>query len=530
MDDLEQTPRPSPARSIGFIASAARYVVPLCIVVLFGALNLYYPLSGDQALFLIGAKALDNGAALYVDFWDLKQPAIFLFHWLAGRLFGFTEFGVHLLELIWMCGLTVALIRLLKDYFDTGWLASLAPLTTVGIYYLGTGVWHMTQVEILIAFPTVLCIWIGQVELRNPRKEWAAFFLAGLCVAAVAMLKLVLVALPGMALMVSMGLTLFRRQRTSSDVLQWQVVPAAAGAALGLSCVFLWLWSQGSLAMFFWTTFSYPVEIMSEWRTWQPVPNKGAAHLISAAKWFSYLYLPWTPFIAIAIYDFIRVRRDPLTAQFMVWLAMGAAVLLIQTISWWAYHYLLFFVPAGVLALRGVDIMYVRLTQGAGRTAGLSILTAIVLIFPAFGTSLLPGLDKLKAAAGTTRKSEGNWVKEYQIEVSDKHRVVMEETEHLLEPSALPGPIYVFGDPNFYVYGKREQAIAVHGWGWRIWLESQWAALPGDLSTAQPVYIFVASYYADLIRQRSPATVELIDRSYEMIRESPAGIWYRLAS
>ena len=60
-------------------------------VVIAGLVNLAYPFAGDQALFTLGGRALAEGAVLYRDFWELKQPGILYFYFLAGQMFGFTE-------------------------------------------------------------------------------------------------------------------------------------------------------------------------------------------------------------------------------------------------------------------------------------------------------------------------------------------------------------------------------------------------------------------------------------------------------
>ena len=86
----------------------------LGVILVLGAVHLPYPFGGDQALFTIGARELDRGAVLYRDFWDFKQPAIFWFYWLAGRLFGFDEVGVHALELVYFLLLAAVLLLTLR--------------------------------------------------------------------------------------------------------------------------------------------------------------------------------------------------------------------------------------------------------------------------------------------------------------------------------------------------------------------------------------------------------------------------------
>ena len=84
------------------------------IVGLIAALSLRDGFSGDQALFLIYSKAISNGAILYRDVWDIKQPAIIFFYLIGGKLFGFTEIGIHLLETIYWLGFNLILIVGLK--------------------------------------------------------------------------------------------------------------------------------------------------------------------------------------------------------------------------------------------------------------------------------------------------------------------------------------------------------------------------------------------------------------------------------
>src|SRR4051812_3485729 len=129
----------SPGISIAIImafpGTVASYILPLVVVAVLAGIHLPYPFAGDQALFLLGAAALDRGEVLYVDFWDIKQPGIYLFFWLAGHLFGFSEVGVHLLELSWQGVFTIVLIATLRSYYEIPWLSSLVPLATISPYY-----------------------------------------------------------------------------------------------------------------------------------------------------------------------------------------------------------------------------------------------------------------------------------------------------------------------------------------------------------------------------------------------------------
>ena len=93
-----------------------------------GALNLNYPFVADQVVAMIGAKTIAAGGTLYLDFWDNKMPGLFWFYCLAGHLFGYTEFGVHLLELIWMLVFAVVLLACLRTYVLFPWMSALPAL------------------------------------------------------------------------------------------------------------------------------------------------------------------------------------------------------------------------------------------------------------------------------------------------------------------------------------------------------------------------------------------------------------------
>ena len=138
----------------------------LLVIAFIGVINLPTPFGGDQALFITGAQEIAKGKVLYRDFWDLKPPGIFYFYYIAGSLFGFSEVGVHLLELIlWLIfsGFLIISFRF-SNTFENKFSASLVPLFTVGIYYSFSSVATLTQVEGIINIFLFITLWLA-VEL-----------------------------------------------------------------------------------------------------------------------------------------------------------------------------------------------------------------------------------------------------------------------------------------------------------------------------------------------------------------------------
>lgn len=129
-------------------------------------------------MFLVYSKEIADGAVLYRDVWDIKQPGIFIFYLLGGKFFGFSEFGVHLLELIYWLSLSFILIFGLRKYFANQLFVLLTPLFTIGIYYSVSGSLHLTQVEGLVSFPLFMSLWFCHKFLDGPGKKVLFFYQA----------------------------------------------------------------------------------------------------------------------------------------------------------------------------------------------------------------------------------------------------------------------------------------------------------------------------------------------------------------
>ena len=132
----------------------------LTLIAGIGALKLLTPFDGDQALFLYFAQAIDHGEKLYVDVWDMKQPGVFWFYWLGGKIFGSSELGVKLLELGWFLTFAACLILCLRRTFAHPWMSSVAAAAALGSYYAFAGTRELTQAEILLSFPMFLSAWL----------------------------------------------------------------------------------------------------------------------------------------------------------------------------------------------------------------------------------------------------------------------------------------------------------------------------------------------------------------------------------
>src|SRR5437867_964170 len=162
-------------------AVAALALVALCTAV--GFSKVHYPLVDDQTLYLRGAEVIRDGGTLYRDFWDIKPPGLFLVYFAGGKLFGFTDLGIRLIEVLFLvCFAAVAFLSLKSEIRPrAAWLGA---LLTVVFYYFISDESDLGNVEGLACLPAALAAF----GLLVPRSKWR-LVLAGLGVGLLVLLK-----------------------------------------------------------------------------------------------------------------------------------------------------------------------------------------------------------------------------------------------------------------------------------------------------------------------------------------------------
>lgn len=120
---------------------------------------------------------------------------------------------------------------------------------------------------------------------------------------------------------------------------------------------------------------------------------------------------------------------------------------------------------------------------------------------------------------------KGEQQRRYQSRLAPDYPTILKEVAWLKKPESLPGDIYVFGDPRYYLLSGRKGAIAFHLWTPLI--PAQWMQLRKQLQKARPVYIFVETRFSFQLQEK-PQIARLIASEYKLSRQSNAGVWYVL--
>lgn len=493
----------------------------LAIVIFGGLLNLIFPFVGDQAMALLGARAIAEGGTLYVDYWDNKLPGLIWFYLVAGKLFSFTEQGVRGLELIWMTGFSLVMMVALRNYLYLRCLAALAPVAVVGIYYFAAEPFHLTQLEALVALPIFLSAWLSVAGADKPSLSAKYYFAAGLAAGVTVVFKLVFAPL-FVAFWIVVSIDLIARRRASAaDLFRRLWLPAAAGVVTILAVVAAKFWVDGALDELIWTAFVYPPQALAT------SPPADYVRLFESLMFFGTYYAVWIGFIVFAGVMWWREERNVLTSLMFVWLVVGLGLILIQRFSWWEYHFLNLFAPAGILGVRGMSDLIRLIARESTSKYTAPLFLSIMLALPLVASVAVPAGQKVRAYVKIF-VTEKQGVADFKRTISQDYPGIEHSIRFLADKTALPGPIYVFGSPLYYYLSGRQRALPTTGWAWPYYLMSQWEQLAAELDEARPAYIYIDRLNRTLIDKRNDEVRALIDSHYLALLKDHKGVWYIL--
>jgi hypothetical protein len=492
-------------------------IAALVSVFLIGLVYVPHPFHDDQAFFTIGAWEMDHGGVLYRDYWDIKQPGIFLFYLAGGKVLGFNEFGIHGLELLYFTAFGVVLMFSLRNYFESNWATALLVLLTVGLYYGVTGLPHvtldyLTQVEGLVAFPMFMCAWFACRAAEVPSHRTLFGFLSGLMAAAVLLFKLVFLPIPLCFWMVAWWFS-----RKKSETFQALLV-ALIGLLLPLAAVAGYFAVHGALPEFWYANFVWPVRALGK------LPLAGPGRLHESIQFFLDGFAPLLALAFIGAWRAFRGKRDPLGISLMLWVLVGMLVILVQRRSWWPHHFLLFVAPLGILATQGIDFLWVQAERiSFDRIMAKLVFACILLllfspvIYPTAADAML--LAQYRFAL--TRESR----LAFQCRYPGTQYLQSSDYAFLGEPGSLPGPIYVAGSSLFYYLSGRLPAVPQSA-GVDDFLPEQWTKIAHDLAVSRPNYVLISAKDKGFFEKFSPETLLMLQHDYNILREDPAGVWY----
>jgi hypothetical protein len=498
------TPRSGLRRAL----PAAAAVLPVALLAL---VHLAYPFDDDQGLFAYGARALAHGARLYLDFWDLKQPGIYWYYVLGGSLFGFDEVGIHLFDLLWTLALGVLLHAIARRRLRP--VALLVPLLCLGPFFAKAEPIHFSQIEIIVVLPLTLVLALllrARAGSAGSRRDFA---LVGALAMLVAVFKLMLAAIPAamLAVVVAGGWRAGPRA-----LLREALAPAAAGALAVALPVLGWLWHAGNLEAALWVAFTYPPLALSEY-AWQPLWR-----LADSAAWFGSAERFLLPLILLGAWRELVLRRSRLGVLLATWLLVGAAAVLAQVLSWWQYHFDLFFVPCGLFAASGLALLARLARRRLPPRATIAAAGAAAVVL-AVAVSIAHKLQRDWLVSPTPLEDRMAWM----IRVEPRMGAVAEGAALLAQPDARAGAIANLGDPRIFLYAQRPALLALNGSGYM--LARQWREAAHLLERERPAWIYLGPDTRYIWSHGGDALEQVVESHYRLrLRDRRKGLWYEL--
>lgn len=473
-----------------------------------GLARLATPLFGDQALFAVGARQLNDGQSLYGDLWDIKQPGIYWFYQVAERAFGSSEVGIHLMELAWQLATGIVALAVVASRLRDPRTGALVPVFVVGLYYATANPNDLTQIEALVGLPLVCCLWAASTACVP--RYWQLRLLACGAAAGVALVfKFAFVPV----ICVLFAFALFERWR--HEPRHRTVLTALSllllGTAMPLALLLLRTWRDGQLSLALETWFEVPRQILRipGVRTWDRFVS-GFLH--NGQRW-----APVGLLALLLIYRAIR-QRDRLQLALLAWTLVGALVVASQL--WWEYSWLILTVPLGLLGVLGMDQLLLFWHESERRP----------WLVPFTGLLLLAFIPPLGFAAfqlgGAARWGFGITPGGREGLQSELYGGSADVLDLLGQPPPV-GSMYVLGDPTILYLARKHQAAPINGWSPDLFLPGTCRDLRAQLADKRPDYLYLDDGFLRYVRDRCPKEPDLRPTGYSPLARSPGGTWYR---
>ncbi len=496
-------------------------------ILIVGIARLPAPFTGDQALNMLMGRVVADGGAPYVDLWDLKHPGIFLFNAAGGALFGFTEIGIHLFELLWMLALAVAVRLTAGMFLRSRVAATMAPALTVGFYYAVATSVHLTQTEGIVGLPLLSSLVFAAAAVRRgSSRPFAWSFASGLSAGFVALFKAPYVVLP----MIFWALALVESRRAQGveikQAMRRLAPPAVGGLLIPVTVTAAYLAQKGALGMAWWTFVVFPRQAAAE----TPLDLQ---LLRDGTVWFVRTFSVPLALAVVGAADRLRRGWDFLTLALVAWIVIGALLIWAQVIGWWSYHYLLLLVPIGLLAAHGAEtLLAVARARGliyrrAAASAMLLVLTLLSVPPLRLAARSVSEFVRARPLPLTADSARG-----YQLEHDSAYAYAFRTTSFLRASASYPGPIYVFSSPILYVLSDRPPAISLLA-TWFDPTSEAWERMGAELTAASPPYIYVADGAIETLTAENPAIADdaralrsWLERRYRELGTDVGGTWY----
>jgi hypothetical protein len=287
----------------------------------------------------------------------------------------------------------------------------------------------------------------------------------------------------------------------------------AAGCIIPVVIVSVWAYHNNILSDLVRVTFEFPFRFTLSESSEHFYPSlRSAQYFFHMVYWFG---IRFGPLLVVSVIGarYLLKRRDAYGAVLAAWLM--AATLIIGVQTWWEYQLFLLLPPVGLLAAAGID--WIMILPKSGKRTGLMV-GSLVAISVALG---IPLAEKAVALLRYGPVLSGPARLSYQSELFPLWGSIVQNVGFLSDPDALPGPIYVYDGPLYWLASGRE-LIKVPDHAYQ--LPEQRQHWPADIMRADPAYIRLPKEIRESFNRIDPSFQDLLDKRYRRLEGRPP--WY----
>jgi 4-amino-4-deoxy-L-arabinose transferase-like glycosyltransferase len=355
--------------------------VVILICALWAITSLTYPLGWDQAIMASVGDVVLQGGMPYRDAWDMKGPLAYLWYAAAQLVFGRSQFGIRIFDLLLLIGASYALASAVARIVRPSagpWAAAALILA-----YASMGYFHTAQADGAVALLLTLCL--SPLLRLDPQPKHVVA--AGLGVGVATLVKplfLLFLFMPVLAVIQRKG----RNRRLAAEL-----AVTAAAAAVPILVVLSWFIARGALGDLIDVHIRFAAGYSEVFQTAIRDRARGLARY--------FMQLPQAPAAVLAVFGGFSLWRRvrPVGALTIAWFLASLAIVVLQR-KFFGYHWSLVFSPAILLGAAGVAELVAPRGVAHDRRRAILGLAGSVLIFAALAAAPLRDTTRFARYAG----------------------------------------------------------------------------------------------------------------------------------
>lgn len=322
----------------------------VCAVLL--APILFFPVSSDLSIFVLGGKTILSGDLLYADYMDLKPPLIYYLFAAITGIFGTSEIGLRLFDFLMQLSACLLIYRIIIKV-NGPLIAATASAIIYSISYTSLNFNQTLQAESFISLPLLL---ITYIHISDSNSKWS-MLLQGAAIGFLAGLKFTF----GI-LIIGVFLDDLLRRKYSAGALFSRTALSILSMASILLLSFLPLLNPESMA-----GYKDALSYIAFYSTMPPVDIEFfKATILRVGLFFGdnyslFLFILMAGGIGKAV---LGSFKDADYQRILRLMAVFALILFLSVVSerkYYEYHFLRMFVPLAVLAGAGFSVLWQRI-------------------------------------------------------------------------------------------------------------------------------------------------------------------------